>query len=158
MKKLLVLIGILVTVIVGFISYTNALEKPITYQSINSLVSPSDRIQLRQIQVDGNKLTLTYNADLYISEYASTKSMLPLFDMGHNGIEVIPQKTSDIKIGDIIAYQSDIANGLVVHRVIDIKQDDQGVYFTLKGDNNQESDPEKVRFNQIKFVLIGVLY
>lgn len=159
MKKLLVLTGILVALIVGFISYTNAsLEKPITYQSINSLISPSDRIQLRQIQVENNKLTLTYNTNLYLSEYAPTKSMLPLFDSGHNGIEIIPQKASDIKIGDIIAYQSDIVNGLVVHRVIDVKQDDKGAYFTLKGDNNTEQDPEKVRFNQIKFILIGVLY
>jgi hypothetical protein len=158
MKKLLVLTGILVALIVGFISYTTAsAEKPYS-DSTNNLSTPTDRVQLNQIQVNGNKLTLTFNKDLYLSEYAATKSMLPLFDKGHNGIEFIPETSRDIKIGDIVAYQSNIVPGLIVHRIIDINQDNEGIYFVSKGDNNQTIDPEKIRFSQVKFILIGVLY
>lgn len=158
MKKLLVLTGILVTLIVGFISYSNAsIENPLA-NITSKLATPTDRIKLTQIQIKDNQLVLTYNKDLYLSEYAPTKSMLPLFDKGHNGIEIIPEKAKDIKIGDIIAYQSNMINGLIVHRVIDIKQDTDGLYFITKGDNNQDQDPEKIRFNQIKYILIGVLY
>jgi signal peptidase I len=158
MKKLLVLTGILVTLIFGFISYSNAsVENPLS-NITNILSTPTDRIKLTQIQIQDNQLVLTYNKNLYLSEYAPTKSMLPLFDKGHNGIEIIPEKPRDIKIGDIIAYQSNIVNGLIVHRVIDINQDNKGLYFITKGDNNQTQDPEKIRFNQIKYILIGVLY
>ena len=34
----------------------------------------------------------------------------------------------------------------------------EGIYFILKGDNNPEQDPGRVRFKQIKRVLIGVIY
>ena len=32
---------------------------------------------------------------------------------------------------------------MVTHRVIDINQNEQGKYLTLKGDNNQIADAEK---------------
>ena len=158
MKKLLVLTGILVTLIIGFISYSNAsIESPFSNSTTN-LSTPTNRIHLDQIQVEDNKLILTYNRDLYLSEYASTKSMLPLLDKGHNGIEIIPESQGDVRIGDVVAYQSNIIPALIVHRVIGIKQDTEGLYFITKGDNNPEKDPEKIRFEQIKFILIGVLY
>lgn len=159
MKKLLVLTGILVTLIISFIAYTNAsIENPFSNQPIKNFNSPTDRIHLDHIQIQDNKLILTYDKDLYLAEYAPTKSMLPLLDKGHNGIEIIPETPRDIKIGDIIAYNSKFTPGLVVHRVLDIKQDNKGIYYITKGDNNYRIDPEKVRFSQIKFILIGVLY
>ncbi len=158
MKKLLVLTGILVTLIIGFISYSNAsIESPFSNSTTN-LSTPTNRIHLDQIQIKDNKLILTYDRDLYLSEYASTKSMLPLLDKGHNGIEIIPESQRDIKVGDVIAYQSNIIPALIIHRVIDIKQDAQGIYFITKGDSNPKQDPEKIRFKQIKYILIGILY
>lgn len=155
-KKLMVLIAILVTLLMGFIGYTSASADNSNKTADNASIS--DRIKVEQIQIEGNKLILIYNQDLYLSEYAPTSSMLPVFDKGHNGIEIVPETPKDIKIGDIVAYQSNYVNGLVVHRVIDIKQDNEGIYFVLKGDNNAEQDPEKVKFSQIKYILIGVLY
>ncbi len=159
MKKLLVLTGILVILIISFIAYTNAsIESPFSNQPIKNLQTPTNRIHLDHIQIQDNKLILTYNKNLYLAEYAPTKSMLPLLDKGHNGIEIIPETLRDIKIGDIITYNSKLTHELIVHRVIDIKQDNKGIYFITKGDNNPNIDQEKVRFSQIKFVLIGILY
>ena len=61
-------------------------------------------------------------------------------------------------MGDIISYRSSIAGGLVVHRVIGTGVDDQGVFYIVQGDNNPVRDPEKVRFDQIHGVLIGIIY
>ncbi len=46
---------------------------------------------------------------------------------------------------------------LIIHRVVEIGEDEQGTYFITKGDNNFFSDG-KVRFGQIKYVTIGVIY
>ena len=42
--------------------------------------------------------------------------------------------------------------------IVDIKEDPDGVYFVTKGDNNNAVDPQKVRFSQIKGVVVAVLY
>ena len=46
----------------------------------------------------------------------------------------------------------------VIHRIAEISNDEQGWYAIVKGDNNEAPDPERVRFEQIKKVLVGVLY
>ena len=46
-----------------------------------------------------------------------------------------------IQIGDIVVCN--VNNNMVTHRVIDINQNEQGKYLTLKGDNNQIADAEK---------------
>ncbi|MBI2144514.1 hypothetical protein HYU17_05200 [Candidatus Woesearchaeota archaeon] len=69
-----------------------------------------------------------------------------------------PKGTGDIMKGDLVAYQSNEAGGLVVHRVIEIGNDEQGWFAVTKGDNAAANDPEKVRFGQIKQVVVGILY
>ena len=39
-----------------------------------------------------------------------------------------------------------------------ISEDKEGIYFILKGDNNPNVDPGKIRCEQIQRKLIGVLY
>ena len=46
---------------------------------------------------------------------------------------------------------------LIVHRVIDIGTDSEGTYFITKGDNNNIVDG-KVRFEDIEFITIGVIW
>jgi len=45
-----------------------------------------------------------------------------------------------------------------VHRVVYKGKDSIGTYFILKGDNNEEVDPGKVRFEQIKYKTIAIIY
>jgi len=119
--------------------------------------SPYDRISENQIHVYSDKIIIDIG-DASWASYADTNSMDPILDYGANGLELIPQSENDLFIGDIVAYESKITNDLIVHRIIDIKEDESGKYFTLKGDNNRITDPERVKFSQIKYVLIGVLY
>lgn len=119
--------------------------------------SPADRIKEEQIHVYSDKIVIDLeNAEW--SKYLDTNSMDPFLDDGANGIEIVPSKPSEIKVGDIIAYQPKFYNGVVVHRVAEKGIDKEGIYFIVKGDNNPDVDPEKVRFEQIKRILVGIIY
>ena len=90
-----------------------------------------------------------------LSNYATTGSMKPLFDEGANGIRIVPKSEDDISVGDIVSYRW--GNVLIVHRVVKKGADDDGAYFIMKGDNNIISD-EKVRFENIEYVTIGIIW
>lgn len=119
--------------------------------------SPSDWIKENQIHVYEDRIVIDLEGAVW-SRFTDTNSMDPLFDKGSNGIEIIPESADDINIGDIISYKSEYASGIIIHRVIDKGEDEQGVYFTVKGDNNGAADPGKIRFEQIEGVLVGILY
>ena len=84
--------------------------------------------------------------------------MDPVLDQGAIGIEIIPLSEAEIQIGDIITYQPDWTDGLTVHRVITTGEDEEGWYCYTKGDNTSFVDPGKIRFDQIRYITIGVLY
>jgi len=84
--------------------------------------------------------------------------MDPVLDEKANAIEIIPKSNNNIHVGDIISYKSDYADGTIIHRVIRIGNDEKGWYCIVKGDNNQSPDPGKIRFNQIKRVLVAIIY
>lgn len=119
--------------------------------------SPYDRVKESQIHVyDSNVVIDVPNVEW--ASYADTHSMEPVLKYGANGLELVPKSESEVHVGDIVAYEANWSDGLVVHRVISSDVDEFGTYYTLKGDNNADVDPEKVRFSKIRFVLIGVLY
>ena len=129
------------------------LEMP--FNGSPELMSPHDRIKESQIFVYDDRVVLQMK-DASLAEYANTNSMDPLLGDMSNGLEVMPESEDDIYVGDVIVYETDI--GLIVHRVVEIGSDEDGKYFILKGDNNTSKDPYKVRFDQIRYVLVGVLY
>ncbi|MAG39269.1 hypothetical protein CMO90_04250 [Candidatus Woesearchaeota archaeon] len=119
--------------------------------------SPGDWLNTRQIEVWSDRVIL----DIQNAEWASfsnTNSMDPVIDEYANAIEVIPEKESDIQIGDIVVYDSEYSNDLIIHRIIYQGRDEQGIYYILKGDNNPKSDPGRIRFSQIKRVLVAIIY
>lgn len=118
-------------------------------------ISPGDHIKESQIRVYNDKVELNIQNAIW-SRFADTNSMDPLLDAGSNGLEVVPSNAEDIQVGDIISYQSN--DGIIVHRVIKIAEDEQGKYFIVKGDNNPAQDPGKVRFEQVKGIMVGVIY
>ena len=79
-----------------------------------------------------------------------------MIDAGANGIEMIPKTPDDISVGDIISYKR--SGQLIVHRVIEKGEDDNGYFFRTKGDNNLVADPGLVRFDQVQGVLFAVVY
>lgn len=119
--------------------------------------SPKDWIRDKQIMVYNNMVVLNIS-NVEWASYTDTNSMDPVLDETTNGLEIKPEKEEDITKGDIIVYKPGWADGLLVHRVLDVDKDEQGTYYTVKGDNSEIADPEKVRFNQVTGVVIGVLY
>lgn len=116
--------------------------------------APYDFIKENQIEIYKDKIII-YVKDASISRYAPTGSMKPTLDENSNGIRIVPQTEKDIHIGDIITYKD--GESLIVHRIIEIGTDKDGTYFIPKGDNNTVSDG-KVRFKDIKYVTIGIIW
>ncbi|MCU0642421.1 MAG: hypothetical protein MUF61_02480 [archaeon] len=125
-----------------------------TSHSISDIQAPQDTIKESNIEVYSDKIVIKVsNASL--SAYAPTGSMTPLFNEGANGVRIVPLSEDEIAIGDIVSYQK--GENLIVHRVIEKGTDEQGVYFIVKGDNNSEADG-KIRFEEIKYKTIAILY
>lgn len=122
-----------------------------------TIAAPSDTLSESNIKVYDSKVILTLDGARWAS-YTDTKSMSPVLDEGTNGIEIVPKSIEDIHVGDIVAYETKYNRIPIVHRVIAIKKDSLGTYFVLKGDNNMKADGEKVRFDQIKYKLVAVIY
>jgi len=139
-------------------SELSSLEKPLSlFQEGVERDSPNDWIKEDQINVYNDKVIINLK-DAEWASFTDTNSMDPVIDEKANAIEIIPKSTDDIHVGDIISYKSEYADGTIIHRVIKTNSDEEGWYCIVKGDNNQNPDPGKIRFNQIKRVLIAIIY
>lgn len=69
-----------------------------------------------------------------------SNSMVPVFYRG-DLIVVKGLDCSEIEVGDIIVYHNPIRKIPIVHRVVEIDEDPEGIrQFTTKGDNNEHTD------------------
>jgi len=142
-------------VVYSFSNFSSGLDKPFgsSFSVFSNMNAPGDWINADQIEINENSIVIKIpNASL--SSYADTGSMKPVFDSGANGIRVIPTSPDQIKVGDIVTFGEES----IVHRVVEKGIDNEGVWFLTKGDNNNADDGEKIRFSDIKYVTIGVLY
>jgi len=155
--------GIILVFLLGFFTCMmltfiyKDIEQPIRIGEVsivNPPNSPGDWIKESQISIYENAVVLHIEG-ASLSRYAATGSMKPVLDIGSNGIRIVPENPEQIEIGDIITFEK---NGeLIIHRVIEKGTDEEGIYFITKGDNNNVTDG-KVRFEEIKYVTIGILY
>lgn len=148
------------TVLTNFIYYDA--EQPLSFSVVPFMssperLSPSDHVSEDQIHVYQDRVVLDIQ-DASWATFTDTNSMDPFFDETANSIERRPELPSDIKPGDIISYRSSVTNDLIVHRVVSMGMDSKGVYYIVRGDNNPQQDPEKVRFSQVHGVLVAVIY
>ncbi len=120
----------------------------------SNLEAPGDWIKESQVHVDKNAIVIDVD-DASLSRYAPTGSMKPVLDEDSTGIRIKPENEEQINIGDIVTFEQD--GQLIVHRVIEIGQDKEGTYFITKGDNNNVTDG-KIRFEDIRYVTIGILW
>jgi len=129
------------------------IEKPLGIGfSTTGSDAPSNWIKISQIQITGDSVMINIpNAS--ISSYAPTGSMKPTLDQSSNGIRITPNSPEQIEIGDIVSFGADN----IVHRVVEKGIDENGYWFITRGDNNQISD-EKIRFEDISYVTVGILY
>lgn len=118
---------------------------------------PADYLDDSQIRVYQDRVIINVK-NVKWAGFADTKSMLPILGKDSNALQIEPVCPDEIQIGDIVSYRSKYADGIIIHRVIDMNQDSKGVYFVLKGDNNPTPDPGKIRCEQIERKVIGILY
>lgn len=115
---------------------------------------PSNYINESQIEIQDSKIIITIE-NTSIGRFANTSSMMPSINENSNSIRIVPGKPEQIHVGDIITFEQD--NILIVHRVVELGYDMEGWYAITKGDNTAESDG-KIRFEQIRYIMIGILY
>ena len=127
------------------------------FQPVQEQENPMDRVPEKAIEVYNDRIIL----DIQNAQWATftdTHSMEPVLFKGANAIELVPKSVDDVKVGDIVSYKSEYAQGNIIHRVVYKGEDEQGTYFIMKGDNLPTSDPGRVRFNQIQRVVIAIVY
>lgn len=138
-------------------------------------VAPSDIVPETSIAVIGSTVVIDYaktNIPFTKPPLISTPglldsdSMLAVFDFGHNnimlrGADAKNQKimVNFIKAGDIIIYTHPYMIGgyPVIHRVVEVGLDNEGRWFTLKGDHNDQADPVKIRDKHILTLYAGTI-
>lgn len=146
----------------GFTVYRDIVKKE--YAGCNAEIingkekpSPQNRIKEKDVRIFNNEVIIKIdNAEW--REFIDSNSMDPFIDEGTATIEIKPKNEEEIKTGDIISYNIDGIDYALVHRVVEIGNDEEGIYFITKGDNYYKNDPYKIRFGQIEGVVVGVLY
>jgi hypothetical protein len=120
---------------------------------------PYARISAEDIRISGSEVIIKVSGAMPVL-LADTNSMAPTAASASKIIVVQPTNDRDIHVGDIVGYRCGqcAADEVVMHRVIGIDQDAEGIYYTLKGDNVPAADPGKVRFSQIRTVVVGIIY
>ena len=93
-----------------------------------------------------------------IPSQSTGKSMYPSMYSDSFQIYLKPLNISELEIGDVIWYKKASSKNGIVHRIVKIGIDDSGWYARTKGDNNLVQDRTRVRFNEIRGVLIGITY
>ena len=86
--------------------------------------------------------------------YIASESMEPTI-MTQQLVLTKTIEPDEIHKGDIIAYKNKDMNKIIIHRVIGIKEDEEGnKLFRFKGDNNEEADPYDVTEDMIMYKVI----
>jgi hypothetical protein len=102
----------------------------------------------------------------------NTGSMDPNFDEGHNNILIRGYVSIDrgIICGWLhdrwVTNRKEAANIVVmfdgiktlIHRIVDVRYDSSGRYWTTKGDNNSSNDRYKWRDDHLWYLSIGTIY
>lgn len=82
-----------------------------------------------------------------------TRSMEPSYNAG-DLIIVKEKPTKDLKVGDVINFQTRNGDNTVTHRITEIIELNGEKQYKTKGDNNNTEDQEPVQENQIKGVVL----
>jgi len=92
-----------------------------------------------------------------IAVVANTHSMEPTLTAGDMILERAPTSASELVIGDIITYASQTKGITIVHRIVSLGSDEFGWYAQTKGDNAQKIDDERIRFTQVKGIVVAII-
>lgn len=143
----------------------------VAQNNAQNIEQPSPSVEAMDIRFVGKNLTrrestvtidVVTGEDIHIFHLTDTNSMDPVMDIGHTLIGFKPASIDMIHVGDIIYWKKvdnlDVGSYIdALHRVVEIGADNKW-FCRTKGDNNIYIDKEKIRFEDIKDKIIGVLY
>jgi len=135
----------------------NDYEQPLNFWGGAEIESPGDWVSEDQIKVYDDEVVLQLTGATW-AKFTDTNSMDPFLDDGANAIEIMPDSAEAIQVGDIISYQTDGGIIIIIHRVIEVGEDNDGIYYTVQGDNNTFADSTKVRYDDVVGVLVAIIY
>jgi signal peptidase I len=115
---------------------------------------PSDFVNEQDVVIKNEQVVININNSI-LTRYGSSGSMEPILGENANGIAIGPNSPDELNVGDIVTFEKE--GNLIVHRIIKKGTDSQGVYFITKGDNNGFDDG-KIRFSQIRTVIVAIVY
>lgn len=95
---------------------------------------------------------------LNLSAVTDTKSMHPTITADNTALFTTDFNAQTLRVGTIIAYLSPSFSIPIMHRIIEVSRDGEGVCYVLQGDNNLSPDPECVKPSQVIGVVIGILF
>ncbi|QQG38796.1 MAG: hypothetical protein HYS32_04330 [Candidatus Woesearchaeota archaeon] len=155
-------VSILVTMFIGGWLMSNLYEDFLLKQVPFSLVSTTEEraspgvIDKSSLKVYGDKLVLEYPS-ISLAEFADTRSMEPIFGKGNIGLDIVPENEEQVKVGMIAVYEPNWGKGLLIpHRVVAVSSEDDGSkVFHVQGTSGGR---ERITFDQIKYIQIGVIY
>jgi len=151
MKDHLIFIGMCISLLlIGWLSHDVMAEKEVINRP-----SPQNRITSDSIHVFDSQVILDVQGVQW-AEIAPTRSMDPVVDAESHALQIEPLLPSEIVVGDIISFR--LEDYSVIHRVVELGVDENGWFAVTRGDNVYQNDAEKVRFQQVEGVVIGILY
>ncbi len=89
-------------------------------------------------------LPITGNVEIKIVKSGSMEPTIPTGSV----VVVMPSKT--YTVGDVITFGKDTKTEIpTTHRIVSIRENVQGDYYTTKGDANEEQDPREIAAKEI---------
>mgnify|MGYP001605073255 CR=1 FL=1 len=156
----LLLAGAVVLMILSQVATVLAPEvvpEVLRFRSAEPRPLPSDRIREDAVHVYPDRIVIDISGAAW-ARFAPTRSMEPVLGDSVNAIQVVPESSDQIKVGDIISFQLPGAEEVIIHRVVEIGSDEEGWFAVTKGDNNAQADPGRRRFTDISRVLVAIIY
>ena len=122
-----------------------------------------------------NRLILQYDESINLIEVnCGSNSMLPTLNCKDKLIAYVPKKGEECFVGDIVTFETN--NKRITHRIVEVGEDSLGTYYITRGDAlglaltgvrdkrmedvaiERENDPYKIRPENIKYKIIGIIY
>jgi signal peptidase I len=125
--------------------------------STELVAGPFSRIAKDDILVYQDRIVIYVNK-AFPASFSDSRSMYPFIREGVYALEMKPENQGELKVGDIIGFRSESFDTNIIHRIIEIGNDEERWYAITKGDNNPAPDPGKVRFDDVIGVLVGLIY
>ena len=122
------------------------------------LPSPKPRMLHRAGYNKIYSLAKALDKRMTITGVTDTNSMEPVIDHGHLALITDKPRKEYLVVGDILLFYRRLDNSpRVLHRIIEIGDDEEGWYCITRGDNTVWIDG-KIRYKDILGICVGVIY